>query len=88
MTEPLDPKALHQEIIHSNEAYRTRAKALIGRRIRVTSFYNGQACGMSKKNLEGTEMEIRGVSVSDYGLSILPVGQLVWMHIDQWELLP
>jgi hypothetical protein len=88
MTEPLDPKALHQEIIASNEAFRTRAKGLIGRRIRVTAFYNGQPCGTSKKNLEGTELEIRGVSVSDYGLSILPVGHLVWMHIDQWELLP
>lgn len=88
MTQPLDPKALDQEINEAMNAFRERAKVLIGRRIRVTGFYNGQPVGLSKPNLQGTELEIQNVLVSDYGLSVLPVGHLVWMHITQWELLP
>lgn len=88
MSGKIDPKYLNQEILGVLKAYREQARALIGRRIRVTSFYNGQPMGCSKPNLEGTELVIRNADVGDHGLTIIPEGHRVWMHIDQWELLP
>ena len=88
MTQPLDPKVLNQQILDSLKDFREQAKLLLGRRIRITAFYNGQPMGLSKPNLQGTEMVIRSVGVSEYGLSIIPEGHRTYMHIGQWELLP
>ena len=88
MTEPLDPKVLNQQILDALKAFHEQAQALVGRRILITSFYNGQPIGCSKKNLQGTELTIRSVNISDYGLSILPEGHRTYMHVGQWELLP
>lgn len=64
---------------------------LKGRQVRITTFYNGQSCGSSRRNLEGTVQRIASAQVSDGS------GLIIWLEgyqygcraltVDQWDLI-
>lgn len=65
-----------------------RVRALVGRKIKVLSDYNGQCYGSSKPSQKGKTLTIASASVNDSGyLSIRPVEFNVYMRAEEFELI-
>jgi hypothetical protein len=87
----LDPKKIDAAFKDVVEQFNEAVAPLKGRQVRITAFYNGQACGKSRRNLEGTVQRIASAQVSD------GCGLIIWLEgyrygcaalgVDQWELI-
>lgn len=92
MSEQLKPAVIDAAFKDVVRQFNEAVQGLKGRQVRITGFYNGQACGRSRKNLEGTVQRIAEARVSDCN------GLIIWLEgyrygcaalgVDQWELLP
>jgi len=92
MSQLLSPVAVDAAFKDVVRQFNDAVKNLHGKQIRITGFYNGQACGRSRKSLQGTVQRIASASVSDSN------GLIIWLEgyeygcpaltVDQWELIP
>lgn len=92
MSEQLKPAVIDAAFKDVVRQFNEAVQVLNGRQVRITSFYNGQACGRSRKNLEGTVQRIASAQVTDCN------GLIIWLEgyqygcpalvVDQWDLLP
>lgn len=79
--------AFRETVIRFNE----RLRELVGKRVRIVGFYNGQSAGRSRKNIEGTIQTVAEACVSDCGGLIIFLKD--YRHgcpaltVDQWELI-
>ena len=62
---------LNEEIKSAYESYIERVESiLIGKKVRITGFYNGQSYGVSKKSIKGQVKEITRVFVDGDGIYV------------------
>lgn len=88
----LNPVAVDAAFKDVVDQFNEAVQILKGKQVRINGFYNGQACGRSRKNLDGTVQRIASAQVSDSG------GLIIWLEgyqygcpalvVDQWELVP
>ncbi|QLJ16253.1 hypothetical protein H0H12_10150 [Pseudomonas putida] len=81
-------KQFEEETRAAAQEIQRRVRALVGRKIKVLSDYNGQCYGASKPSQKGKTLTIASASVNDSGyLSIRPVEFNVYMRADEFELI-
>lgn len=81
-------KQFEEEASAAAQETQRRVRALVGRKIKVLSDYNGQCYGSSKPSQKGKMLTIASASVNDSGyLSIRPVEFNVYMRADEFELV-
>lgn len=91
MNGQLNPVAIDAAFKDVVRQFNEEVKDLKGKQVRITRFYNGQSCGRSRKNLEGSTQRISSAQVSDSN------GLIIWLEgyeygcpaltVDQWELV-
>ena len=63
-------------------------KALVGREMLITGYYNGQPYGDSKPNLKGKILFIESAHVDQHGqICVRPAGHSLYMGTDKFELV-
>ncbi|WP_060494931.1 hypothetical protein [Pseudomonas sp. GTC 16482] len=81
-------KQFEEEARAAAQETQRRVRALVGRKIKVLSDYNGQCYGSSKPSQKGKTLTIASASVNDSGyLSIRPVEFNVYMRAEEFELV-
>lgn len=91
MSKLLNPVAVDAAFKDVVRQFNEAVQVLKGKQVRITSFYNGQAGGRSRKNIEGTVQRIASAQVTDCN------GLIIWLEgyrygcpaltVDQWELV-
>ncbi|ABY99326.1 hypothetical protein HMH05_03110 [Pseudomonas sp. SbB1] len=81
-------KQFEEETRAAAQEIQRRVRALVGRKIKVLSDYNGQCYGSSKPSQKGKTLTIASASVNDSGyLTVRPVEFNVYMRADEFELV-
>ncbi|OAS04640.1 hypothetical protein AYO08_14900 [Pseudomonas putida] len=81
-------KQFEEETRAAAQEIQRRVRALVGRKIKVLSDYNGQCYGSSKPSQKGKTLTIASASVNDSGyLTVRPVEFNVYMRAGEFELV-
>lgn len=87
----LNPHEIDAAFKETVSRFNERAKEFVGRQVKIVGFYNGQAAGRSRKNIEGTMQTIAEAYLSDCGGLMIFLKDYRYgcpaLAVDQWELI-